>query len=59
MTHYDTDIIAYNSVIIATRFADADGLDIQSIQVSPLSQSLGKKSVLLPSLMLYCYCAAT
>ena len=22
MTHYDTDIIAYNSVIIATRFAD-------------------------------------
>ena len=23
MTHYDTDIIAYNSVIIVTRFADA------------------------------------
>ena len=22
MTHYDTDIIAYNSVIIVTRFAD-------------------------------------
>ena len=24
MTHYDNDIIAYNSVIIVTRFADDD-----------------------------------
>ena len=26
MTHYDTDIIAYNSVIIVTRFADGSGM---------------------------------
>jgi hypothetical protein len=28
MTHYDTEIIAYNSVIIVTRFADAGAADL-------------------------------
>ncbi len=34
MTHYDTEIIAYNSVIIVTRFADVgngDGPDVNTI----------------------------